>query len=387
MSSVYQNSFLTLAATKGHSSEDGLYSNSGDFTSTMPVQVITPDETLATVYIQRVLHFTEILTDDQKLANFPLLTRGWVYQERSLSPRVLHFCAHELVWECREYTECMCTKRLHKFDSMIRISEKPDPSGDDLIPYWRRIVFDYTQLSLTVPSDVLPAISGIARKMNHKLEEINHKPHYLAGLWEEKLVGGLLWRRAGSALEKRPNPLLAPTWSWASISPPRVEYPNSFDVPPLVTIHKVNCTPASEDPMGHVKSGTLQLSGSCIRFVFKHRYSKDLPEQENYVFFDEKVPDLMDRRWRAVYLDYDMAGDPADDFYVPDGTNIYCLRLSKFGLDDRDDSTPSHYYCILLRKVEDEDVWERIGYAEIFVHLTGTGDPFNKSEEKTMTIH
>lgn len=34
--------------------------------------------------------------------HFPPLKRGWMYQERPLSPRVFHFCAQELVWECME---------------------------------------------------------------------------------------------------------------------------------------------------------------------------------------------------------------------------------------------------------------------------------------------
>ncbi|KAH8598227.1 hypothetical protein B0O99DRAFT_495675, partial [Bisporella sp. PMI_857] len=34
------------------------------------------------------------------LRYFPLLTRGWVMQERLLAPRVLHFCGSEVVFEC-----------------------------------------------------------------------------------------------------------------------------------------------------------------------------------------------------------------------------------------------------------------------------------------------
>jgi hypothetical protein len=34
------------------------------------------------------------------LGHWPLLERAWAYQERLLSPRVLHFCQDELVWEC-----------------------------------------------------------------------------------------------------------------------------------------------------------------------------------------------------------------------------------------------------------------------------------------------
>jgi len=35
----------------------------------------------------------------------PLLRRGWVFQERLLSPRILHFHSEELMWECNTCTK------------------------------------------------------------------------------------------------------------------------------------------------------------------------------------------------------------------------------------------------------------------------------------------
>jgi hypothetical protein len=31
-----------------------------------------------------------------------LTERGWAYQERLLSRRLIHFTAEELIWECKE---------------------------------------------------------------------------------------------------------------------------------------------------------------------------------------------------------------------------------------------------------------------------------------------
>jgi hypothetical protein len=39
---------------------------------------------------------------------FPLTQRGWVFQERLLSRRILHFGKHELIWECNETLWCEC---------------------------------------------------------------------------------------------------------------------------------------------------------------------------------------------------------------------------------------------------------------------------------------
>ena len=36
------------------------------------------------------------------------LKGAWVFQERLLPPRVLHFSHHELVWECMELADCQC---------------------------------------------------------------------------------------------------------------------------------------------------------------------------------------------------------------------------------------------------------------------------------------
>ncbi|OCL07999.1 hypothetical protein AOQ84DRAFT_294015, partial [Glonium stellatum] len=31
----------------------------------------------------------------------PIGRRGWIYQERLLSPRILHYTSEQLFWECR----------------------------------------------------------------------------------------------------------------------------------------------------------------------------------------------------------------------------------------------------------------------------------------------
>ncbi|KAK4118141.1 HET-domain-containing protein, partial [Parathielavia appendiculata] len=38
-----------------------------------------------------------------------LSTRGWVFQERALAPRTLHFGSAEVGWECRSLINCECS--------------------------------------------------------------------------------------------------------------------------------------------------------------------------------------------------------------------------------------------------------------------------------------
>lgn len=41
-----------------------------------------------------------------EILNTPLLKRGWVFQERFLAPRVLHFGARQMLWECASLDAC-----------------------------------------------------------------------------------------------------------------------------------------------------------------------------------------------------------------------------------------------------------------------------------------
>lgn len=71
---------------------------------------------------------------------------------------------------------------------------------------------DYSNGTLIFPSDVFPALAGLATEFNRRLQD-----QYIGGLWKADLLRGLLWtvsdpERASSAI-----PYRAPTWSWASI--------------------------------------------------------------------------------------------------------------------------------------------------------------------------
>jgi Heterokaryon incompatibility protein (HET) len=106
MASIYQNAFITIAATKSLNDEGGCYSTKSPLNHDY---LVSSSDQQNLVYVrEKLLHFDEA-EDQQMMSNFPLLTRGWAYQERLLSPRVLHFCHKEIIWECLEKTTCECT--------------------------------------------------------------------------------------------------------------------------------------------------------------------------------------------------------------------------------------------------------------------------------------
>lgn len=77
---------------------------------------------------------------------------------------------------------------------------------------WYSLVKEYTSCKLTYPSDKLPALSGIIRKLVEQNDDV-----YLAGLWRTNLIHWMSWQVAH---DSAPITLLnrSPSWFWAKQS-------------------------------------------------------------------------------------------------------------------------------------------------------------------------
>jgi hypothetical protein len=105
---TYQNSYLTLAATASSGDSHGCFEeypvSAGNMEFLLPLGLT---DSLQIGIRPPLKHWNSISAGDYRLL-FPLLSRAWVFQERMLSPRVLHICKSELVWQCREAASCEC---------------------------------------------------------------------------------------------------------------------------------------------------------------------------------------------------------------------------------------------------------------------------------------
>ena len=90
---------------------------------------------------------------------------------------------------------------------------------------WQNIVESYMGRVLSHQTDRLAAILGIAGTIKGTT-----KDPFWAGLWQSTAHSDLLWSvRHGTDLDKaRPQSLIAPSWSWASVNAP-VQYPDRLD--------------------------------------------------------------------------------------------------------------------------------------------------------------
>ena len=187
----------------------------------------------------------------------PLCQRAWVFQERRLAPRTLHFGRHQIFWECQKIICYETFPMGMPFDDQSYSNNLWVPGKyRRLERSWDDVVQQYTACKLTKTSDKLIAISGVARKFSDL-----YGAQYLFGIWREHLPAALLWKADGGPVRK-PFPFRAPTWSWIS---------NDGDIKLLVSeksdklLCKVISIEAPIDPFGHDKECVIVLE--CQRLL------------------------------------------------------------------------------------------------------------------------
>ncbi|PMD66958.1 HET-domain-containing protein [Hyaloscypha bicolor E] len=282
MASTYENSFFTIGATSAGSDDDGFLSR---FDTHLKLQVKTREGTLQELYVQRVALPEDMLPESQ-----PLLRRAWCYQERLLSSRMLHFTKRELWWECRNKHDCVCGNISNHYGTRMMLLEKPRLYEYMAHPrIWRQIVETYSDLNMTLEKDKLPALSGLAQRVQNL-----RKDDYLAGLWSQTLVDDLCWR--ASSCEGRPREWRAPSWSWAAVNghitwdetslSPQGIFINDGTYAADVDVIACETVQIGEDRTGGVQSGFLTIRGklSPARIYFlEHKHEPSRSRRSNWL--------------------------------------------------------------------------------------------------------
>ncbi|KAF2664753.1 HET-domain-containing protein, partial [Microthyrium microscopicum] len=289
MADIYSSAFITIAATRASDGTVGLFSETGE------VEINNGKAKLLICEQPKHAHPGEVTSD-----RFPLLTRGWVAQEMLLSPRVIHFCNGELVYECMHEIMCSCctledsslgrdygsksqiwssavsnsTSSKHKLWSSTSTAQPVVTTVSEFgtkyqsearhFSHWRQMISKYSDLNLTYEKDRFPAMSGLARRFSS-----NYGTTYAAGLWIENLHNDLLWVMPHrSKPEKRKVDAQAPTWSWVSCGSGTSSYMCDPGSSLYFSVLSVDCVPLSDhDPFGQLKTATLTLQGPLISLV------------------------------------------------------------------------------------------------------------------------
>lgn len=278
MYDVYRNSYLTLASAWAPSGSGGLFAT---VKSPVPITNVVHPGVFTHLMLGRPRYNHLFESDPDYFHDNPLLTRGWVYQERMASRRILFFTRGELAWQCAEHFDCECrhfherevrdpARRALISSTAVTTENLPlDSSVVDKKEQWHRIVEMYSPLALTIDTDKLPAISALAKEV----QDVRPREQYYAGLWSDSFQEDLLWHTTdlskggvvsrGGARSRRPIPIAAPTWSWASICD-GVKFWNNGKLEFLFDVQEVACNTKHKNAFGQVEDASMTVIGRTV---------------------------------------------------------------------------------------------------------------------------
>lgn len=251
MASVYDGADVVIAASVASGSNDGFLRERIPYREGT-VTIGTDPKFTGNAYNYRLV-VDPLL---RKPVN-PLSRRAWAYQEHVCGRRYLGFEHGELVWDCCQISDCESDwvttsttsdfTRACCFDMLVR--NKPAGTIHEL---WRTSVRKYCLLGLTFMGDKIVALSAVASRFQSVLDST-----YLACLWKEDLIRGLMWSYVEPAT---PHPFYEPSWSWVSIDNLYLNWEREFPA----TIYEAEVLDASvsvstSNQFGPVDSGTIKL--------------------------------------------------------------------------------------------------------------------------------
>jgi hypothetical protein len=394
MGSIFENASITLVAAYGEDASDGFLSMPppAEIAFKLPFEYDMEDDNLGTLYASR--GDGKIAMEDQAIN-----LRAWTLEERLLSPRKLIYFADRVSWECDrvsladsgEITNMGADIRLPAYIirpnhlTLSKLALEWETHSE-----WTKNIEWYTRRDLTKPLDKLRAIGGIAKKYQQIF-----KVEYLAGLWDDFLVFGLLWRRsvgvASNPLRPRPTQYRAPTWSWAAIDG-RVDYdipereegslevarlgvPTAIAMTTKPTIHERAVTLKSSGKLfGGVTGGFIRLRGliRSVQGTWETAVHEDFGQMLRLRL--EHPTTMTEQHKSRSFVDF--WPDSVEDSLTGD-RRLSLLVLTGAGADIRADGRPDkddpsrglQFFLkgIVISRVKD-DRYSRVGFFELCHH-------------------
>lgn len=419
MGDIYQGGILNIAATSSPDSQNGFFS---------------ARNSLAT----RPIRLSSRYSIPSPVSNIPLsnpdgelLRRGWVVQERVLSPRTLFFNegdfyihrGGEIMWECGECTRgewfpdnSMGAPNLATIEQWSNPKReylqlmfagpwnlsKPSENFRVFHNAWNKIVQRYSECELTVASDKLVALHGMVRIIEERT-----RMRSIAGLWEQMLPAELLWYALRNFKHEHPRYgthqlYRAPSWSWAS-----TDMPIQNDYISLCggATHRltwymwIQSVDIQDRPNGQIVSGYLIIHAPLTKIDLSNFGGKidddraAIPEMKITERGDEWRDESLQSYWRRE----------ARQFWQPDFVNLpkgdyFALLLArKTGLQPDGELMDECYYLndmcnvgIVVRMIDGRDnVCERVGYFEEHFSMRETWPIFpvqDLASNRTLTV-
>lgn len=296
-----------------------------------------------------------------------LSCRGWVAQERALSPGILHFTPKQMWWECSEHivNETFPTTGLpwsnYLGPSAVR-SINQEISRNQIYYAWHRFVMHYAATDLTFETDRFPAVVGIARIFSSLLHD-----NFIAGMWERDLTRSLVWSPHGRRA-RLPKALIAPSWSWAPLA---LAYDLRDAGCPFdgICFRVLSDDPNFKSDLQSTTFGKSSVRGLAVTGPLRQVAGR-LDGLPHWKQFAVNVETYRDVEAQSLYLREDVAGQ---EWRWEGYTHIFPLWKEHF-IDDA-----IMVSGLLLQRapaVELQDTFRRIGLFQIVFHSVVTCDRY-----------
>jgi hypothetical protein len=235
MGEIYSNSFLTIAASRGRGTHVSCFSTRNP-SLLKPSAFNSPPDIKSQRYGSGKFYVIDATIWKSAVSEAPLNSRGWVIQERLLSPRTVHFCSEQTFWECSELAACESLPNglpekimetpsggvripQNAFKSFLNFEGGLSHSQSQIAAYtrWSQIVEEYSGCEFTNWTDRVVALAGIAGRLKPIFNDT-----FVAGLWKNRIAYGLAWEVDSKA--RRPlskdgmESYCGPSWSWVSVA-------------------------------------------------------------------------------------------------------------------------------------------------------------------------
>lgn len=361
MSSIYECSDLTISASDTASCSDGFLAFRNQFqVNGIPLTLSTEDGRIGTL---RVSPHEKYMSFASAVRRGPVSKRAWCLQERRLASRVLHMCHHQIVYECAKarHVESEVSPADEFVQDEYQLFHIPRNDNSELsrgkasakvgnMLQWYAIVEDYMTRNLTVASDKLVAIAGLAETVNRHL-----KSRYLAGLWEKQVHVGLCWEIAeegkGKAL-KRCAEYRAPSWSWASVDGEiswRIDgWVQSEDgfLESAIELLTFDTQVEQETPYEQVRSGSMTVKGRLKRIPTEWLLENEVLSYPTWM------------SGTTQYVGYYME----DEKKTLTG-EVYCLKVALRPYGPGPSIPPTN--CVLVLQPTADNTYCRLGYGQV----------------------
>ncbi|KAH6686351.1 heterokaryon incompatibility protein-domain-containing protein [Plectosphaerella plurivora] len=274
MASIYEGSHLTICALGAESMDGGLYSLRNPFLySSIPL----------TETGGRRVDIRFKMSDDSWWW-WPAHKRGWIYQERILSRRVLSFGPF-MVWTCRQtmvkefditpsYGDGRFVLSSQLYRSLIATEASREDRSDAVYKAWHEVLHHFHFTDLRFKTDRLAAVTGVMSLVKRQTGWDNH-----AGLWEPFLLRELLWEPSVRPVHSTG---LAPSWSWIAWDG-RIEFkgPEQPDCSGIVELATVQRVPDIPPDTTTTEPSLLCLRINCMPLkVLSIRRREGIPNAE-----------------------------------------------------------------------------------------------------------